>query len=91
MNKIKKIPFFKNEDEARKFWASHSLTDYFDVSKAIVNPVFPSLKPSTKTISIRLPEQLINSLKMIANSKDVPYQSLVKMFLSEKVKQELAT
>ena len=91
MSNLKPLPVFKNEDEEREFWANHDLLEYFDVSKAIVNPVFPSLRPSTKTVSIRLPEWLIGSLKTIANKKDVPYQSLVKIFLAEKVKEETAS
>lgn len=88
MKKLKKIPKFKNEDEEDKFWATHDSTEYVDWSKATVNPVFPNLKPSTKTITIRVPEYLLHSLKAIANKKDVPYQSLVKIFLDEKVKEE---
>jgi predicted DNA binding CopG/RHH family protein len=88
MNKLKIIPTFKSEDEEADFWATHDSTDYFDMSKAIINPSFPNLKPSTKTITIRVSESLLASLKMIANKKDVPYQSLVKMFLDEKVKEE---
>ncbi len=88
MNQVKQLPKFKNEDEEREFWATHDLTDYFDMSQAIVNPVFPNLKSSTRTVSIRLPESLIAALKALANKKDVPYQSLVKIFLSEKVREE---
>ncbi len=88
MKKLKKIPKFKNEDEEAKFWGTHDSTDYFDIKKAIINPVFPNLKPSTRTITIRVPESLLHSLKAIANKKDVPYQSLVKIFLDEKVKEE---
>ena len=89
MKNIKKLPKFKNEDEERDFWITHDLTDYFDMSKAIINPVLQNLKPSTRTVSIRLPESLIAALKTLANKRDVPYQSLVKIILSEKVKQEL--
>ena len=89
MNKIKKLPKFKNEDEEREFWSNHDITDYFDMSQAIINPVLQNLKPSTRTVSIRLPESLIAALKQMANKRDVPYQSLVKIILSEKVKQEL--
>lgn len=89
MNTIKKLPKFKNEDEEREFFARHDLTDYFDMSQAIINPVLQNLKPSTRTVSIRLPESLIAALKTLANKRDVPYQSLVKIILSEKVKQEL--
>ena len=88
MSNVKSLPKFKNEDEEREFWATHDLTDYFDLSRAVINPVFPNLKPSSRTVSIRLPEWLIASLKTIANKRDIPYQSLVKMFLADKVKEE---
>lgn len=89
MKKLKTIPKFKNEDEEDEFWSTHSITDYFDISKAIINPSFPNLKLSTKSITIRVPESLLNSLKMLANKKDVPYQSLVKIFLDEKIREEI--
>ena len=89
MIQTKKLPKFKNEDEERDFWSNHDLTDYFDMSQAIINPVLQNLKPSTRTVSIRLPESLIAALKTLANKRDVPYQSLVKIILSEKIKQEL--
>jgi len=88
--KPKTLPKFKSEDEERDFWATHSATDYFDMSKAIKNPVFPNLKPTTESISLRLPQYLLARIKQLANSKDVPYQSLMKVFLSERVDQELA-
>ena len=87
--KLKSIPRFKNEDEERDFWATHDTTEYFDLS----NPVeldLSELKPSTRPITIRLPESLLLSLKTLANKKDVPYQSLIKVFLAEKVKQEFS-
>jgi len=88
MKKFKKIPKFKSEAEETEFWATHDSTEYVDYPKA-KSVVFPNLKPSTKTISIRLPESLIEHLKVLANKRDVPYQSLLKMFLSEKVAEEL--
>ncbi len=90
MKKVKKksIPKFRNEDEEREFWASHDSTDYIDWSAAR-EVVMPNLKPTLKTISIRLPEIMIEELKLIANKRDVPYQSLMKMFLAERVEQEL--
>ena len=91
MKKLKKIPGFKNEEEEDEFWSTHDSTDYFDISKAVVNPVFPNLKLSTRTITIRAPESLINNLKRIANKKDVPYQSLIKIYLDEKVREENAS
>ncbi len=88
MKKFKPIPKFKNEDEEAAFWATHDTTEYLDWSKAVLNPPFPNLKPSTKTITIRVTESLLHSLKTIAHKKDVPYQSLVKIFLDEKVREE---
>lgn len=87
MKKFKQIPKFKNEDEEREFWATHDSTEYVDWSKAR-RVVFPNLKPSTRTITIRVPESLLYALKTIANKMDVPYQSLIKVFLNEKVKEE---
>ena len=88
MSKFKTIPKFKSEAEEAEFWATHDSTEYIDYSKA-KRIVFPNLKPSTKTISVRLPESLIEHLKLLANKRDVPYQSLLKIFLSEKVEEEL--
>jgi predicted DNA binding CopG/RHH family protein len=89
-SKRKPIPPFSSEDEEREFWATHDSTEYIDWSKTERNPTFSRLKPSTRTVSIRLPESLIASLKTLANKRDVPYQSLVKMFLAEKVREETA-
>ena len=87
MNKLKKVPKFKSEKEELEFWSTHDSTDYIDYSKT--KRVFlPNLKPSTRTISIRLPESLIDHLKVLANKRDIPYQSLLKMFLVEKVEEE---
>ena len=86
--KFKKVPSFKKEVEEREFWANQDSSDYIDWSKA-AKASFPSLKPSLKSISIRLPESMIEQLKVIANKKDVPYQSLVKFYLSEKIHEEL--
>ena len=86
--KFKPIPKFKNKDEERDFWATHDFTDYFDMNKA-QRAIFPNLRLSTKTISIRLPEWLLARIKELANSRDVAYQSLIKIFLAERVKKEL--
>jgi len=86
--KLKSIPRFKNEDKERQFWATHDVTEYFDMSKAIKNPKFPSLKPTTQSISLRLPAYLLERIRQLANAKDVPYQSLMKIFLAERVKKE---
>jgi len=85
---MKDIPEFKNEEAERQFWAQHDSTEYVDWSKA-KRGVFPNLKPSTKTISLRLPESMLEELKLLANKNDVPYQSLVKVFLSERIESEL--
>ena len=85
MNKIKQIPKFK--DEEIDFWDHHSLVDYMDSFKK-VNLALPNLKPSTKNISLRMTESMYLQLKQLANKKDVPYQSLVKIFLDEKIKEE---
>lgn len=88
MKKLKLIPQFKNEDEERDFWATHDSTDYIDWSKA-EEVIFPNLKPSTESISLRLPSFLLANIKQLANKKDVPYQSLMKIFLAEKVEESL--
>jgi predicted DNA binding CopG/RHH family protein len=85
---VKHLPKFKNEEAEHNFWAKHNSTDYVDWSKA-KRAVFPNLKPSTKTISLRLPQTMLEELKLLANKRDVPYQSLLKMFLSERVDAEL--
>ena len=84
----KKIPKFKNETEERLFWQKHDSSEYVDWSDA-ENVVMPKLKPSTKSISIRLPESMIEELKVLANKRDVPYQSLLKIFISERIDSEL--
>jgi predicted DNA binding CopG/RHH family protein len=83
----KQIPKFKNEDEEREFWATHSPLDYFD-SKKFKRASFPKLKPSLKSISIRLPEDMLAQLKILANKKDVPYQSLAKIYLARQIALE---
>lgn len=82
MTKLNKIPSFKNEVEEKKFWETHDSTEYIDWSKA-KRVIFPNLKPSTKTISLRLPEDLLNDIKILANKEDIPYQSLMKILLSQ--------
>jgi len=86
-NLSNKIPKFQHEDEEREFWGTHSPLDYFDVESA-KSSSFPALKPSLKSISIRLPEHLLESLKVLANKQDVPYQSLIKIFLARQLEQE---
>jgi predicted DNA binding CopG/RHH family protein len=82
--KLKPIPRFRDEAEERAFWESHDTTDYVDWSKA-KRVRFPNLKQSTTSISLRLPVGLLEQIKVAANRRDVPYQSLIKMWLAEKV------
>lgn len=86
--KLKPIPVFKNEDEERDFWATVDTSEYFDWLKPVELDL-SKLKPSTQSISLRLPSFLLARIKQLANKKDVPYQSLMKIFLSEKINQEL--
>ena len=88
MSKKKVIPEFRSEELERDFWAEQDSSQYVDWSSA-EKVVFPQLKPSTKTISLRLPEALLQDLKYLANKRDVPYQSLFKIFLAERVEAEL--
>lgn len=90
MKRQKRISQFKSEDEEQRFWAKHSPLDYVDTSKADV-AVFPHLKTSIRTLSIRLPESLIESIKALANKEDIPYQSMLKMLLAEKVREVIET
>lgn len=85
--KAKQVPRFRNEDEERAFWSKHDSTDYVDW-KAARRLRLPRLKLSTATISLRLPEALLDDLKLLANQRDVPYQSLLKVFLAERLERE---
>ncbi len=86
MSKAKNIPKFKTEIEERIFWEKHDSSDYVDWKQARL-VLMPNLKPSTKTISLRLPEGLLDSIKIEANKRDMPYQSLIKSWLADDVKQ----
>jgi len=83
----KPLPRFASEDAERRFWAKHDATDYFDWSRA-AEPTLPNLKPSTMSISLRLPVSMLEELKALANEKDVPYQSLLKVYLGERLVRE---
>ena len=83
----KKIPKFKSEAEERRFWQKHDSSEYINWNEAKI-AVLPKLKPSVKSISIRMPEIMLNQIKVMANKKDVPYQSFIKTILSEKIRQE---
>ncbi len=82
--KLKPVPRFASEAKERKFWESHDSTDYVDWSRA-ERAIFPNLKPSTTAISLRLPVSLLDQIKIAANKRDMPYQSLIKAWLSEQV------
>lgn len=84
----KKMPHFKSESEEREFWATADSIRYIDWRRAR-RRVFPNLHPSLKTISLRLPELMLEELKLLANKRDVPYQSLLKLFLAERIEVEL--
>jgi len=84
----KKVPRHKSEDKEREFWSREDSTDYIDWSSS-QRLVLPNLKPSLKTISLRLPEHMLADLKVLANKRDVPYQSLLKLFLAERLEEEL--
>lgn len=85
--KLKKIPAFKDEDQERDFWANADSTEYVDWTKARAVR-FPNLRPSTTAISVRLPETLLTELRLLANERDVPYQSLLKVYLADRVAAE---
>jgi predicted DNA binding CopG/RHH family protein len=85
--KLKPIPHFRSEAAERKFWETHDSTDYVDWSKG-KRMRFPNLKLSTQSISLRLPQSLLERIKVAANKRDVPYQSLIKVWLTEKVDAE---
>ena len=87
MKPSKKIPKFKDEDAEREFWSKADSTEYIDWSQA-QKLVLPNFRPTLRTISLRLPESMIAELKLLANQRDVPYQSLLKVFLAEKIKEE---
>lgn len=86
MNKpTKTIPAFTGEAQERAYWESHDSTEHLDWAKA-KKVSLPNLKPTTKTISLRLPQHLLDSIKVAANARDVPYQSLIKVWLQEKLR-----
>lgn len=87
MSKLKKLPTFQSEAQEREFWEKHDSSDYVDWTKAETVSM-PKLKPSTKTISLRLPEMLLDRIKIEANKRDMPYQSLIKAWLMEDVSQD---
>jgi predicted DNA binding CopG/RHH family protein len=90
MNKAKRrLPKFESEEEERRFWAEQDSTDFVDWSTARRRS-FSKLRPTLRTISLRLPESMIGQLKVLANKRDIPYQSLLKQFLAERLQRELS-
>lgn len=85
---VKPIPKFENEEEEREFWGAHDSTEYLDWKKG-KRLILPKLRPSTKTISLRISESMFNELKLLANRMDVPYQSLIKVYLRERIDKDL--
>jgi predicted DNA binding CopG/RHH family protein len=84
----KPVPVFSSEENERKFWAKHDSSEYIDWAAARRRS-FPNLRPTLRTISLRLPESMIGHLKVLANKRDIPYQSLLKQFLAERLRREL--
>ena len=84
---MKKVPEFKNEDEEFEFWSTADSTEYVDWSR-VERVKFVKLKPTLRTISVRLPVAMVEDLKILANQRDVPYQSLLKVFLAERLERE---
>ncbi len=85
--KLKEIPIFKSETEEREFWAKENSTEYVDWDAA-ESQILPKLKPTTRTISLRISEAMLERIRLAANKRDVPYQSLIKIFLKERLDQE---
>ncbi len=86
--KLKEIPVHKTEDETREFWTENDSTEFVDWDKA-ESVVLPKLKPTTRTISIRISASMLDKIRLVANKRDVPYQSLIKSFLQERIDEEL--
>jgi predicted DNA binding CopG/RHH family protein len=88
MKKLKEIPKFENEEQEREFWEKENSTEFIDWENA-ESVVLPNLKPTTTTISLRMSESMLNKIRLVANKRDVPYQSLIKIFLKERIDEEL--
>ncbi len=86
--KTKPIPTFTSEEEEREFWSDHDAADFIDFSEA-KQALMPNLRPTLKTVSIRLPESLLESIRVLAHKRDLPYQALMKMLLAEGIEREL--
>lgn len=90
MTMAKQLPVFENEDQESEFWATHDSTEYINWTGA-ERATLPNLKPSVEKISLRLPKSMLEELKLLANKRDVPYQSLLKIFLAERIEKELGS
>ncbi len=88
--KLKPVPEFRDEDEEREFWQKHSPLDYIDRKDGIVMDGLPNLKPSTEQISLRLAKMMLSRLKVMANRKDIPYQSLAKIYIERGLKEDMS-
>jgi predicted DNA binding CopG/RHH family protein len=88
--KLKQVPKFRTEQDEREFWNTHDTTDYFDFSKSdrVEIEFDPGIEAPVKSISLRLPREMLNELKVLAHKKDIPYQSLIKVYLAEKIAEE---
>ena len=86
--KLKEIPIHKNETETREFWAENDSTEFVDWETA-KSVILPKLKPTTRTISLRISASMLDKIRLVANKRDVPYQSLIKSFLQERIDEEL--
>ncbi len=86
--KLKEIPIFNSEEEEREFWAENDSTEFIDWKNA-ETVILPKLKPTTRTISIRISASMLDKIRLVANKHDVPYQSLIKSFLQERIDEEL--
>ena len=88
--KVKSVPKFKKEQDERGFWDTHDTTDYFDFSKSnrVEIEFDRGIEAPVKSISLRLPREMLNELKVLANKKDIPYQSLIKVYLAQKIAEE---
>jgi predicted DNA binding CopG/RHH family protein len=86
--KLKELPIHKSEDEEREFWTKNDSTEFVDWERA-ESIVLPKLKPTTRTISIRISASMLDKIRLVANKRDVPYQSLIKSFLQERIDEEL--
>jgi predicted DNA binding CopG/RHH family protein len=87
--KLKEIPVFENETDEREFWSENDSTDFVDWSNSADSVILPKLKPTTRTISLRISASMLEKIRLVANKRDVPYQSLIKSFLQERIDEEL--